>query len=102
MLVRVVLAFSVALVFAIPTLFESIWEVGWTSIAAILLNLPGILCGVLFGGRFFPPEGYIEQSVPRWILMLLVQAVVWYFILWFFRFVIAHSKKPHSDATRSI
>jgi hypothetical protein len=100
MLVRVVVACSLAIALAIPALFEQAWHAAPRAI--VLLNCPAIFCGLLFGGRFFPPEGYIGQSIPRWILMVLVQALVWYSILWLFHLVIVRSKRPQSDATRSI
>jgi hypothetical protein len=79
---RVVLAVALAGLFGAPTLLEQTWRIPFAPIVVTVLNFPGIFCGLLFGGRFFPPEGYIGQSASRWLLMIAVQTVVWYVVLW--------------------
>lgn len=74
---RAILAFTLAAILAIPTLFEQTWKSGaFTAITLTILNVPGILVAVM--GRFFPPEGFPGQSPLRSILMILVQSVCWY------------------------
>jgi len=67
-----------------------------------LLNLPGSLSGLLFGGRFFPPEGFIGESPARWMLMVIIQTFIWFLILSCFHFVAIRFKKADSDATHRI
>ena len=92
------LATAIALILAIPTQFETLWQLGggYISIAMSVLNLPGILCMFPFGGRFFPPEGYPGQSVIRSLAMLAVQILLWYFVLWF-RTARTRHKNPTSQ-----
>ena len=110
MLRRIVVAFVIAGTLALPALLLMPWltskEVGYGVLVAAalvnLLNLPGSLCGLLFGGRFFPPEGFIGQSPARWMLMVIVQTFIWFLILSCFHFVTTRFNKADSDATRSI
>lgn len=76
----VILAFVTALILALPLWFEHTGE--WGSVAAIIsiLNLPGMLLG-LVGGRFCPPEGYIGQSPIHFGSMVIVQSVIWYLVI---------------------
>src|SRR3954462_13954495 len=110
MLRRIVFAFIIAFIVALPALLLMPWlnskgvGIGLLGLAAVvnLLNLPGSLCGLLFGGRFFPPEGFIGESPARWMLMVIVQTFIWFLILSCFHFVATRFKKADSDATRSI
>src|SRR5215510_1450209 len=106
MRVRIVIGFIIALVLALPALLLMPWLVdegvgdGILTAAAIvnLLNLPGSLFGLRFGGRFFPPEGFIGQSPARWMLMVIVQTLVWFLILSCLHLITACFKKVDSDA----
>ena len=107
---RAIVAFLIAVVLGLPALLLMPWlnskEVNFGVLALAgfvnLLNLPGSLSGLLFGGRFFPPEGFIGESPARWILMVIAQTFIWFLILSCFHFVAARFKKPDSDATRGI
>ncbi len=102
MLIRIIVAVITALVLALPALVTAPWVINNVSGLITLWNLPGSLCGFLFGGRFFPPEGYIGQSPARWMLMLVVQTFVWFVILSCLHFIAARFRKAGSDGTRSI
>jgi hypothetical protein len=103
MLKRIFVASALATVLAIPALSEEAWHIHeWAPLAILLANFPGILCGFLCGGRFFPPEGYIGQSASRAILMVLVQALLWYLILCVLRIATGVRRKSSSDVTQSI
>ena len=102
MLVRIIRAFMIAVVLALPALLTEPWLINTVAGFVTLWNLPGSLCGLLFGGRFFPPEGYIGQSPARWMLMVVVQTFVWFLILSCFHFVAARFRKADSDVTRRI
>jgi hypothetical protein len=102
MLRRIAFAFVIALVLALPALLPERWLSGGIGPFITLCTLPGSLCGLLFGGRFFPPEGYIGQSLPHWMLMVVVQTFVWLVILSCVRFIAIRSRKNHSDGARSI
>jgi hypothetical protein len=77
---RWILAVSLALTLALPTCFEQAWHLGPMAAVLVLLNLPGMLVG-LVKGRFFPPEGIIGQSPVHFVFMLLIQSVVWYLVI---------------------
>lgn len=79
-LTRGVVAFSIALVLASPLLFEQTGQLGFVTALICLLNLPGMLLG-LVNGRFFPPEGFIGQSPIRFVFMVVVQSVIWYLLI---------------------
>ena len=110
MLVRIIRAFMIAVALALPALLLMPWLMregvgdGVLVAAAFvnLLNLPGSLGGLLFGGRFCPPEGFIGESPARWMLMVIVQTFIWFLILSCFHFVASRFKKAHPDATRRI
>jgi hypothetical protein len=102
MQIRIIVALITAVVLAVPALFTDPWMINNVSGFVTLSNLPGSLCGLLFGGRFFPPEGYIGQSPGRWMLMVVVQTFVWFVIVSCFRFFAARDKKNDFDGTHSI
>jgi hypothetical protein len=93
---RMLLAFALALSLAVPTLFEPVWN-GFTAPFLVFLNLPGILCGFVNGGRFFPPEGHPGQSPIHFALMLLAQSVVWFLVICLVCFVRANTQKQKAD-----
>lgn len=102
MLRRLVVAFTIAVLIGLPLLLPERWLLssGYFTLV-ILSNLPGALCGFLFGGRFFPPEGHVGQSPVHWGLSVIAQTIIWFLILSCFHFVAARFKKADSDATRS-
>lgn len=104
MLRRLVIAFTIAVLVGLPLLLPERWLLRNGDVATlfILSNLPGALCGFLFGGRFFPPEGHVGQSPVHWGLSVMAQTIIWFLILSFFHFVAACFKKGDSNATRSI
>ena len=95
-LTRLAFALAMALVLAIPTQFETLWQQNsFTSIAMSVLNLPGIICMFPLGGRFFPPEGYPGLSISRSLAMLTVQTALWYFVFAWLRS--AHRRRKNHD-----
>jgi disulfide bond formation protein DsbB len=85
---RWLLAFTLALILGLPMCFEQTWYLGGpTATVLVFLNLPGMLLGLAWGGRYFPPEGIIGQSPIRFALMILVQSVFWYLIISLFAFL---------------
>jgi asparagine N-glycosylation enzyme membrane subunit Stt3 len=91
---RGILAFVIALILALPLWFEQTAQLGSLAGFICVLNLPGMLLG-LVGGRFFPPEGYIGQSPIRFAGMVIVQSVIWYLLLWLVS-LLTHRRGPRS------
>lgn len=75
---RLLLAFTLASSLALSTLFEQVWR--FAAPLLVLLNLPGMLLG-LVNGRFFPPEGHPGQSWRHFVAMILAQAVLWFVVI---------------------
>ena len=92
---RMLLAFTLALSLAFPTLFEPVWH--FTAPFLVLLNLPGMLLGFVNGGRFFPPEGHPGQSPIHFTLMILTQTVLWFLVISLVCFVRARTRKQKQD-----
>ncbi len=92
---RFLLAFTVASGLAFLTLFEPVWE--FAAPFLVFLNLPGMLCGFVNGGRFFPPEGHPGQSSLHFTLMLLTQSVLWFLVICLVCFVRASVRKEKED-----
>lgn len=87
---RILVGFIIALLLGLPAFLPEKWLlIHWhVEVFVTLSNLPGSLCGLLFGGRFFPPEGFIGQNLTRWVLMVMVQTFVWFLILSVVHFVV--------------
>jgi hypothetical protein len=92
---RMFLAFALALSLAVPTLFEPVWH--FAAPFLVFLNLPGMLCGFVNGGRFFPPEGHPGQSAVHFTLMVLTQSVLWFLVICLVCFVRARTRKQKAD-----
>lgn len=105
---RVLLAFAVALSFGLPFLCGKVADWGFVAACLVLLNFPGMLCGFVNGGRFFPPEGHPGQSPIHFMLMILTQTALWFLVICLVCHVRARTRKqkegiPTSpDSTRGI
>jgi threonine/homoserine/homoserine lactone efflux protein len=77
---RLGLAVFIAAGLALPTLFEQPWHNTFAAISMTVVNSPGIL----LTGRFFPPEGFPGQSPLHAVVMVVVQSVCWFLVLYAF------------------
>ena len=73
---RAALAVSTAVVLALPALCSFAWKNNVVAFAIIVANLPGIL----LVGKHYPPEGFPGESPLHFVLMLVVQVVLWYLL----------------------